>query len=756
MKLSAQQWLITQEEFLISSAQETNFTMANGYIGIRGTHEEMLPGEVLGTFVAGLYDQSEAQVSEFVNIPYFWGLRIYINRQYLDPTVCKVLEYKRVLDMKQGLLYKFIRVKDKQGRITKIEGYRFVSIADRNLCPMTYTVTPENYDAILNIESIMNGVVCNTEADPKERVKHFVISKMTDDKDGIYIEAATREKDYKIGIASSLQVLHEGKNAGFNRYARILGEVMTENIEVQVTQGSTYTINKYTALVSSRETAKDNVRPKAKALLDGSIELGIEVLLNKHVQALDQLWNVTDIKIVGDEQADVSLRFNLFHLMSCANEDDERVSIGAKGIHGEGYKGHVFWDTEIFMLPFFIYSNPKAAKTLLMYRYHLLDAARDNAKKNGYKGAQYPWESADTGVEETPRWGVDYVGNPVRIWTGDIEYHITADIAFAIREYIRATDDMEFFLRYGAEMFLETARFWVYRGEYNKEMDRYEINDVIGPDEFHEHCNNNCYTNYLAKWNIERAFEYISMMQEQYPHEYSRLVTKIGLAQEELDFWREVSQKIYIPFNPEDGLMEQFEGYFKLEDKLITEYDENNMPVWPEGINLARLDEYQLLKQADVIMLMHLLGEEFDMETKRINFAYYEKRTMHKSSLSPSLYSLMGVVVGDHSKAYEYFMRTALVDLVDNQGNAWLGLHSASTGGTWQTAVFGFGGMSIDKEGVLAFNPWLPDQWQSMEFTIAWKKRVLGVKITRDSVDVKLKEGESGLPVRLCDQIIML
>lgn len=254
-----------------------------------------------------------------------------------------------------------------------------------------------------------------------------------------------------------------------------------------------YEIVKLIVLVSSRENVED-IFKSSQNKLERAKELGVERLLSEHIEEYDKLWDVAKLEVIGDEVADRSLKFNVFHLLSMANPEDERVSLGAKGLHGEGYKGHVFWDTEIFMLPFYIYTNPKAARAMLMYRYNLLDAARENARKNEYKGAQFPWESADTGQEETPKWGYDYLGKPVRIWTGDIEYHISADIAFAVLEYVRATDDIEFLLNYGAEIVIETARFWASICKYNEEKDRYEINDVIGPDEFHEHCNNNAYT----------------------------------------------------------------------------------------------------------------------------------------------------------------------------------------------------------------------------------------------------------------------
>jgi kojibiose phosphorylase len=480
----------------------------------------------------------------------------------------------------------------------------------------------------------------NSKDIPNDRVKHYEVEDKKDCKSCIFLGITTKDKRYKVGIASSTEVLLDSQKCYFNGIVKDLGSIITENLEVEAKEGKSYEIVKLSVLVSSRENVED-IFKSSISKLERAKELGVERLLSEHIEEYDKLWDVAKLEVIGDEVADRSLKFNVFHLLSMANPEDEHVSLGAKGLHGEGYKGHVFWDTEIFMLPFYIYTNPKAARSMLMYRYNLLDAARENAKKNGYKGAQFPWESADTGQEETPKWGYDYLGKPVRIWTGDIEYHISSDIAFAVLEYVRATDDIEFLLNYGAEIVIETARFWASICKYNKEKDRYEINDVIGPDEFHEHCNNNAYTNYLAKWNLEKASELLTFLEENYPGHFERLVKKINLSEDEPLNWLKVASKIYISYHSETKLIEQFEGYFNLKDFVIEEYDSNNMPVWPKGVELDKLNDYQLIKQADVVMLLYLLGDQFDEEVMKINYDYYEKRTMHKSSLSPSIYALM-------------------------------------------------------------------------------------------------------------------
>jgi len=761
--ISDDKWLIFQNEYNteVNPRYETLFTLTNGYMGVRGTFEEGSEGERSGNFIAGIFDKSDAQVREIVNAQNWLRIKLYVEGEELSLDKCQLIEFKRILDMKKGILFRSMLIKDSKDRITRIEGYRFISRSDLHRSAIKLFVTPVNYSGVVGIESIIDGTVLNSADSPKHRVKHLKVADNSSlNKSGVYLETATIDDDIRIATGSAVRLYHyedKEKNniAKFKRFLP-LGEMSIEYFEFDGTENKTVVIDKFIITYTSRDVKKGLLKSTVEKELFAFAGEGIDKELQRHIEVYEELWSVADINIEGDEEADKALRFNIFHLMSSVNENDPMVSIAAKALHGEGYKGHVFWDTEIFMLPFFIYVYPQAARTLLMYRYNMLDAARKNATLNGYKGAQYPWESADTGEEETPKWGFDYKGNPVRIWTGDLEHHITADIAFAVWEFFRATEDIEFMLNYGAEVIFETARFWVSRCEYVKELDRYEINNVIGPDEFHEHVDNNAYTNYLAKWNIKKGLELINMLKEKYPEHYYAISNKICLTNEEIEKCKKVEEKIYIPYDKDKKLIEQFEGYFDKKDYVIDKFDENNMPIWPEGVDITRLGDTQLIKQADVVMLMLLLGEEFDEETKRINYEYYEKRTMHKSSLGPSMYAIMGLKVGDHKNAYQSFMRSANVDLVDNQGNTKEGLHAASAGGTWQVAVFGFGGMEIDKEGILNINPWLPEKWDKLSYKVFWKGNLIEVIVTKQEVTVKKLKGKGNIKVKVKGKEITL
>ncbi|TGG88829.1 glycoside hydrolase family 65 protein [Geotoga petraea] len=727
-------WYIVQNEFLKDNfgKYETVFTLANGYRGYRGINEFSEKNEK-GNFIAGIYDKSEAQVNEIVNNPDNLTLNIYVDYEILKIDESNILNFKRTLDMKSAKLITNITFETKKGKQIKVEAERFVSKNNFHRTGLKYKITPLNFSGKITLENIIDGSTTNSIFDPINRVKHYNIIKTMDLSPGMLMLTKTRDKGILVCEATTIKAQNNGQNILKSRNYRKVGQTIQETYEFLCEKDSTYIIEKFNSTFSSRETknpelmAQKDLREFFYNSYDQEFEL--------HKKEWEKIWNKIDIKIEGDEEAQKGIRFNIFQLTSSANEKDDTVSIPAKGLHGEGYKGHIFWDTEIFMLPFFIYTSPETAKSLLLYRYNTLKGARKNAQINGYKGAQFPWEAADKGIEETPKWGIDYVGNPVRIWTGDEEYHISADIALSFWEYYRTVQDESFLLDYGVEIFFDTAKFWKSRLEYNSKTGSYEINKVIGPDEFHEHVNNNFYTNYLAKWNLKKAYDLSNWLKERHKNKYDELCVLLGLNDNDFLEFLELSKKIYLPKKENSNLIEQFEGYFNLKNIVITEWDNNGMPLWPKNIELDKLGETQLIKQPDVIMLMLILQEEFDKKTKKINYDYYEKRTMHKSSLSPSMYSIMGLKVGDTHNAYKYFMKTIMTDLEDNQGNSNAGLHAASTGGSWQSAVMGFGGLSVDIDNILNFDPWIPDKWESLSYKINWKGKDLNIKVKSKSIE---------------------
>ena len=731
--LGGDEWLILQDEY--DAAENLNyeslFCLTNGYLGTRGSYEEGTVKSLPCTFVNGVFDKSETFMRELANLPNWLGIRLYVEKELIGIENCSILEFSRVLDMKHAMLVKRFLLEDKKGRQTLVEGIRFVSRANVHRMAVKLYVTPINYDGIIEVENIVDGSVINFADAPRFKVKHtYLVANERLTENGVYIECATRDNHLHVGTGAFLDAERNGKSVIKTRQFYAFGEQTIEFQDFDAEQGVTTEITKYASIYTERDLPKYELHSAVKNEIDAFVERGFEQELAEHFKVYEEMWKEADIQIQGDFDLDRAVRFNIFHLMSTGNEHDDRVNVGAKLLHGEEYGGHAFWDTELFMLPFFAYVFPKTAKNLESYRYRLLDAARANAAKNGYKGAQYPWESADDGTEQCPDWTIEPDGTCYRCYVADYEHHVTAAVAYGIYDYVKITKDTSFLLKKGAEILMETARFWASRCEYITEKDRYEIRKVTGPDEWHEPVDNNVYTNYLAKWNLRYVIALIQDLKEHHREDYDRIAEKISLTEKEIEEWNLVQSKIYLPRKEGTQLLEQFEGYFDLQEVTIQEYDKNDWPIRPAELKTMKTKETQIIKQADVVMLLHLI------------YSYYEKRTLHGSSLSPSIYSIMGLKVGDDTKAYRYLRRAAFIDLINLQKNTREGIHAANAGGVWQTVVFGFAGLSIDADGILNITPKMPKEWEGVTFRIHYLNSWLEISIdAKNNAAVKVLEG---------------
>ncbi|MFN8561881.1 MAG: hypothetical protein U0703_09735 [Anaerolineae bacterium] len=432
------------------------------------------------------------------------------------------------------------------------------------------------------------------------------------------------------------------------------------------------------------------------------------------------------------------MRFTAYHVLIAAPRGDERVSIGAKTLSGLGYKGHVFWDTELFIVPTLILSQPALARNLLMYRYHNLPGARHKAKANGYEGAMYPWESTDTGEETTPQWSdVQPDGTRIRIWTGDSEQHISTDIAYAIWQYWRWTGDADFLKAYGAEMILDTAVFWGSRVEAKN--GRYEITQQIGPDEYHENIDNSVFVNRMVVWHLQTALDLLAWLQGESPADAQRLTAVLDLSPQRLAHWRDVIARMYIPFDTERQIHIQFPGFFEMEYVPVPDYQPRVGSV-QQILGHKRTIQSQVIKQADVVMLMALLGEAVGTpdaaDVRQVmlnNWNTYYPRCDHGSSLSPAVHARVAARLDLKDTAYDMFHHAAHIDLNDNKGNVRDGIHAAACGGVWQALVLGFCGLHIDDSGELALDPHLPDHWREINFTVYYRgaRRAFSVKNPR-------------------------
>jgi kojibiose phosphorylase len=493
------QWLVVEDGFAPApvNASETIFTTGNGYLGTRGSLEEGHEGALPGTYLRGVFDHHDSRVIELVKAPDWLCLAVVVDGARLDVTSASVVHHRRILDMRQGALFRETVFEDSEGRRTRIETVRFASAADEHLCCLQARITPENHAASIRVHSGVDAAGYNldrrpiyTEPPPDDpqmkwhkwaKSKHFEEVAHATSADGIYLETRTLDTGITIGYAARTTVSAPVESEVEQRH-----KVVAQVFQAPVAAGETLTVEKFVTIHTSRDLAADSVRRSCLEGLRHHAAAGFHTCRDRHRAAWAAKWADSDVTIDGDADATRAVRFNLYHLLIAANPSDPRVNIGANSLTGERYRGHAFWDTEVFMLPFFIYTQPETARALLLYRYHTLDGARRNARDGGFRGARYAWESADTGVETTPQWTVD---GAHRIWMGEEEIHVSSAVAFGLLAYVAATGDQALLTDYGAEILFETSRFWVDRLEPMPD-GRYALSRVVGPDEFHEHVDN--------------------------------------------------------------------------------------------------------------------------------------------------------------------------------------------------------------------------------------------------------------------------
>lgn len=480
----------------------------------------------------------------------------------------------------------------------------------------------------------------------------------------------------------------------------------------------------------------------AKSELETAIRQGAVEILEAHTAAWAGRWFMSDVEIDGDPAAQKAVRFAVFHLNGAANPDDETLSIGARGLTGDDYAGHVFWDTEIFLLPFYILTWPQAARALLMYRFHTLDGAREKAKRLGWDGALYAWESADTGADVTPAHSVAPDRTVLDILCGVQEQHISADVAYAIWQYWAATGDAAFMRDAGAEILLETARFWVSRAVPEADGRRH-VRGVIGPDEYHETIDDNAFTNVMARWNIERAVETVELLRRRWLDRWIELSIRLDLDETEIACWAAAAEAIATGIDPRTGFIEQFEGFSGLETIDLAAYAGRSVPM-DVVLGRDRTAKAQVIKQADVVALIALLPEALPVGSEASNFAYYEPKCSHGSSLSTAMHGLVAARLGQTNKALDYYRRTAAIDLDETKAAIGGGVHMAALGGLWMMTVLGFAGVFFATDGI-GLRPQLPPEWKALRFPLQWHGRRLRVAIdtVTSLVSVQLETGDA-------------
>ncbi|CAH0267918.1 Alpha,alpha-trehalose phosphorylase [Massilia sp. Bi118] len=743
--IEAEPWCI-RERSLDPDARflrETLFTLGNGYIGMRGTPEEgsaAPKGQTLeGTYLNGFYDSEPivypenayglARTNEFMlNVPNAKRVGVEADGEVFGLERGRVLAWERVLDFRTGLLTRSVDWESSSGKQLRIVSRRLVCFARKHVAAVEYAVTPLNFSGRLRLLADIDSQVSNLQAGDDPRVGSAIT--------GPSLQPAGRDSWVR-GAQHGVLVLQRTRHSGFllasatescvSATAQVEALEQGHAFEIDAAQGQTVVLHKFIAYATSRDMAEDAVGPHARAALAGAAQAGFEALAAEQAAWLAEFWDQADVGIDGDDALQQGVRFNQFHLLQSVGRDG-RTNIAAKGVTGEGYEGHYFWDTEIYVFPFLLFAKPEIARALLQYRYTILPKARVRARQMGHeRGALYPWRTI-AGEECSAYFPA-----------GSAQYHINADIAYSIRLYLLATGDFDFLAEQGAEIVLDTARIWTGIGSYDRQQ-RFCINAVTGPDEYTAIVNNNYYTNAMARMHMTFAADVAERLRAERPQDYARVAQAIGLEEGEIAAWRAASGAMRLPYDETLGIHEQDDSFLSKKPWDFAATPKENYPLLLHYHPLV-IYRHQVCKQADVVLALLLLSDEFTLEDKRRDFDFYERVTTHDSSLSSCIFSMVASEVGYRDKAYAYFMETARLDLDNTHGNTEYGVHTAAMAGTWLGVAYGFAGMRIDGAG-LRFAPVLPEQWQGYRFKVHVHGALLGVEVGAGGASYRLLQGD--------------
>ncbi len=723
-------WIISDREYNKEKIESNGnkYLLANGYMGYRGTLEEYTKEQYTGCILAGLYDQVDGKWREPVNSPNGMYVKIYCDGESLTVLDNNLQEHNQSLDIKYALVQRNTIFAKKDNQVT-IKSERFLSVDDVHLLCLKYSFTTTK-NCKITIETGIDGDVWDINGPHLREIN----SGVTDDI--LSLKAVTNELQKQIVIAEIVEF-----DYGQQSIEQTTDKIFRK-IELDAAAGAAYEFIKYVAVYTDNDK-KSDLTQACLETLTGSSELGYAKCLARHKMIWAARWAKADIVIEGDPEAQLALRYSIYHLLAAAPTHTDSLSIPARGLSSQVYKGAIFWDTELYMLPFFIYTNPEIARNIVNYRINTLAGARRKAKEYGYRGAYYAWESQDTGDDACTHFNITdvFTGRPMRTYFRDKQIHISADVVYGIWNYYHVTGDFSILFEGGAEVILECARFYYSYSYFNRDTGNYEILDVTGPDEYHERVNNNAYTNLMAKYVVGVAIKVLGILKIENQQVYETLFEELDYGTDYVNIC-DYYENLYIPEPDSDTqIIEQFDSYFKLEDISIDELKgamlESNE--YLGGAN-GLATRTQILKQADVVLMLNLFKNMYSTQVKRANWEYYEPRTEHGSSLSSCVYAMQAAHLQKTDYAYKYFMKTATIDLTGDYkqyvGDLFIGgTHLASNGGAWLAAIFGFAGLELF-EDKLQFKPSLPAGWKSMKFNLQIKGKALGVEITDDQIRV--------------------
>eukprot|EP00906_Rhabdomonas_costata_P004894 RCo007337 len=738
-----------------NAKNESIFAVANGHVGIRATFEEGYSGPGRagpGVFINGFFERHDIRYPETAFgyarydermvpvcncLPIQLMIQVDFEVEAFDMFTGTVVDYTRVLSMQNGEMTRSVVWRSPRGREVEVVATRFCSQTRPSLVVMNYQVTALNCDCLLSLSSQLDGKAEHFTphggpVDPRLSDLAPSLQTIYKKQGGTYaaLEQRTFFSNFFMVCAMDNEVhCSSGKPVAFEEEAwdLIQDEKVGVRFAVPLKQGQSVTLTKFVSYITSRDMDKDELHRTAQAVVAEAKQLGYEAIRAENRVFFEDFWKAADIEIRGDSYLQQGIRFNLFHLLQSVGREG-RTNIGAKGLTGQGYNGHYFWDTEIYIIPFFLYTHPEYARALLMFRYYTLDAARKRAREiNLKKGCLFSWRTI-SGEECSSYFPASTA-----------QVHINADICYCIKSYIEATNDQEFLLKYGAEIVFESARSYIELGVW--ERGSFQIHGVTGPDEYTALVDNNYYTNIMAQATLEYAHRLYDSLSLGHAEELQAITAKIDLRPAELEAFKQAALKMWLPQDHVLGVHPQDDSFLK---KKSWDFENTPRDSYPLLMHFHPLVIYKhrVCKQADVILAHYMLGNRFTLKEKKADFDYYEPITTHDSSLSVCIFSVVAAEIGYHTKAYEYFMNTARMDLDDINRNASHGIHTACMGGTWLCVVPGFAGMRV-YNNMLSFDPYLPMEWDGYSFRVRFHGALLRVVVSERTAEYTLLEGRS-------------
>jgi len=739
----ADPWSIVEEGFdpAMQQASESIFSLGNGRMGQRANFEEHYSGETLqGTYLAGVYYPDKTRVgwwkngypeyfAKVLNAPNWTGIDVEINGEQLDLHTHKPIEFRRELNMKKGYLERSFAIYAGDSRL-EIAARRFLSMKRDEIGAIRYAIRSVDFQGRISFTPFIDGNVVNQDSNYDEKFWDMESTKAVPG--SAYLMARTR----KTGFVSCMTMCYTLElNGEFLQPEPDVvqkEDFVSNRLQLELGQGEEAILYKYVSVLTSMNHKAEVMVDQGIGILIEAIGLGFDKLLEEHAAVWEDNWAHSDIIIEGDTLAQQGIRFNIFQLNQTYTGKDERLNIGPKGFTGEKYGGSTYWDTEAYMIPFYLSTaKEEVARNLLVYRYKHLEKAIENAEKLGFSGgaALYPMVTMN-GEECHNEWEITFE-----------EIHRNGAIAFAIYNYIRYTGDRSYLASHGLEVLIAISRFWRQRISWSEEKKKYVMLGVTGPNEYENNVNNNWYTNKMASWTLSYTREELENLRTEDQEAFDLLAKKTGLKlEEETDAWEDIVERLHFPYQEDLKVFLQQDGFMDKEQLMAADLDPEHRPI-NQHWSWDRILRSCFIKQADVLQGIYVFEDEFDRETILRNFEFYEARTVHESSLSPCVHAILANRIGSYEKAYEMYLRTSRLDLDDYNHEVDEGLHITSMGGTWMSVVHGFGGMMI-KDEVLSFEPHLPEGWKILSFKILYRGRTLKVHIEKKKVSITNLEGD--------------